>query len=231
MTGATCVVLAGGLGTRLASELGGLPKCLAPVNGSPFIEILVEQLAGQGVSRFVLSLGHLAQKVLEAIAPMREHFAVDCVVEPAPLGTGGALLFAMHEAGLEEILAVNGDTFIDGDLAAMRRPLETSYNELARLAAVRVDDRARYGGLHIEGTCMRGFLEKGTGGEGLINSGFYRLHRRLFGTMAPGAAFSLERDILPGAVSRGVVTAIPLHGAFIDIGVPEDYRRFCATHV
>ena len=53
------IILAGGLGTRLAAKLNGVPKAMAPVAGRPFLEILLNQLKRAGCTRAVLSVGHL----------------------------------------------------------------------------------------------------------------------------------------------------------------------------
>jgi D-glycero-alpha-D-manno-heptose 1-phosphate guanylyltransferase len=97
----TCIVLAGGLGTRLRSVLADVPKCLAPVGARSFLEIQLEFLAGQGVERFVLSLGHLAQQVEAASKSFRLAERLSIVTEPHALGTGGAVLHAMASTCLD----------------------------------------------------------------------------------------------------------------------------------
>ena len=58
-----CVILAGGLGTRIQGRSGGLPKALIPVLGKPFIEYQLEWLARQGVRNVVLSVGYLGAMI------------------------------------------------------------------------------------------------------------------------------------------------------------------------
>ncbi len=225
-----CVVLAGGLGTRLRAAVPDLPKCLAPVGGRPFLEIQLQALARQGFGRFVLSLGHQADLVQAAVRAFRVDATIECIVEAAPLGTGGAVTHAMREAGLAEAAVVNGDTFIDAPLAAMLRPLDVAGGERFRMATIAVPDRARFGGVALEGDVVTAFVEKGQGGPGLINAGLYRVHASVFEGLAPGAAFSMETVTMPALLPRRALRAAVLEGRFIDIGVPEDYRRFCAEH-
>lgn len=226
----TCIVLAGGLGTRLKSAVPDLPKCLAPVGARPFLEIQLQSLARQGFTRFVLSLGHQADLVQAAVGRFRVDAAIECIVESAPLGTGGAVAFAMREAGLAEAAVVNGDTFLDADLAAMLQPLQRGAGEQFRMATIAVPDRARFGGVALDGSVVTAFVEKGHGGPGLINAGLYRLHVDAFAGFAPGTAFSMETQVMPALLPRRALRAATLQGAFIDIGVPEDYHRFCADH-
>jgi D-glycero-alpha-D-manno-heptose 1-phosphate guanylyltransferase len=226
MTELPCVVLAGGMGTRLRSAVPDLPKCLAPVGDRPFLELQLRALQDQGVTRFVLSLGHMAGAVLEAVAKIELQAPIECVVESSPLGTGGAVLNAMQEAALDEAWVVNGDTYIDAGLLPMTPPLDLAGGEQARMAVVRVQDRSRYGGVDIEDGRVRAFVEKGRQGPGLINAGLYRMHRQAFNGCAAGDAFSMETQLMPRLLPTGALRATTLAGDFIDIGIPEDYFRF-----
>lgn len=231
MTGPACIVLAGGLGTRLGTVLGGLPKCLAPVAGEPFLAMQLDSLAAAGIGRFVLSLGHGAEAVLAVLPGLRARHAIDAVVEHQRLGTGGAMLYAMDRSGLDECLVTNGDTFLDGSIEAMMLPLNRATGELLRVSTVEVPDRGRFGGLAVVQGRVSSFIEKGSAAPGPINAGLYRVARAAFGGRVPGTPFSFEEDVMPGLVAAGAVGAAPTGAGFIDIGVPEDYRRFCARHV
>lgn len=226
-----CIVLAGGLGTRLRSVLPDTPKCLAPIDGVPFLRLQMLWLQRQGVSRFVLSLGHGSEQVREAAEQWRADFDIDCVTEDEPLGTGGAIRLSMTTLGLSEALAINGDTFAGGDLAGMQAPLRTEQGELIRMGAVHVDNRQRFGGLSIspEGRVTQ-FIEKGDPTGGPINAGLYRIHVDAFAAMQGEASFSFEDRVLRPLSSTGQVYAMGLSGPFIDIGVPEDYALMCRTY-
>jgi D-glycero-alpha-D-manno-heptose 1-phosphate guanylyltransferase len=225
-----CIVLAGGLGTRLKSVLADRPKCLAPVGQTVFLDIQLQALRAQGVTDFVLSLGHLSEQVLHWLHAQPQWSTVRTVVEPAPLGTGGAIAYAMDALGLEEALIANGDTFLDGSLAAMLEPLAADRGEWFRMALVEVPDRARFGGVSLaEGGRITGFIPKGSTTAGAINAGLYRLRRGCL-PASIGQALSVEAETLPGLVEQGHVFGVPIEGAFIDIGVPADYAAFCARH-
>ena len=226
-TESVCIVLAGGLGTRLRPVLADRPKCLAPVGNRPFLALQLEMLAARGIERFVLSLGHMAPLVEQAILPLQSQLRIETITEPEPLGTGGAILYALHHTGIDECMVTNGDTWLDADFSALMAPLDPSAHEKLRMGCIVVADRSRYGGLAFEGSgLVAGFLPKGAEGSGPINAGFYRLHRSAFDGWSVGAKFSLELDVLPGLVAAGAVRATPLDGTFADIGVPDDYRRF-----
>jgi D-glycero-alpha-D-manno-heptose 1-phosphate guanylyltransferase len=230
MPAQTCIVLAGGLGTRLRSAVADLPKCLAPVGARPFIELQIDTLLTAGIDDVVLALGYMADKVIDATQGIAGGARIRHVVEPRLLGTGGAVAFAMDRLELDEVLVANGDTFLDGDLRGMLAPLDRSAGELLRMAVAKVPDRGRYGGVQVDTQSrVQGFLEKGEQGPGWINAGLYRVHRSAL-PVARDGAYSLESEVLPGLVQRKAVTAQRMDGSFIDIGVPDDYYRFCALH-
>lgn len=222
-----CIVLAGGLGTRLRSAVPNLPKCLAPIAGRPFLEWQLRSLAERGIERFVLALGHGAEDVIESLRqPWAHALSIDTVIERELLGTGGAARYAMDELGLDEALIANGDTFLGGSLQAMLLPLNIEKGELMRIATVQVSDRARFGGVAVD-TEQRvtAFLEKGQTGSGSINAGLYRIHRNAINSEYSGS-FSMETQIMPRLIEKGSLQARELAGPFIDIGVPDDYRLF-----
>ena len=224
----TCVVLAGGLGTRLRSAVADLPKCLAPVGSRSFLDVQIEALARAGVADVVLSLGYLSDKVIAAMANTPPALPVRHVVERELLGTGGAIAHVLDTLGLEEVLVANGDTYLDGDIAAMLQPLNGADGELFRMAAVSVPDRARFGGIEVDasGWVIR-FRDKGEAGAGLINAGLYRLCRA---ALPAGGRFSLESSVLPALAAARKVRSALIDGEFIDIGVPSDYFLFCQKH-
>lgn len=223
----TCIVLAGGLGTRLRAAVPDRPKCLAPIAGRPFLEWQLRSLARRGVEHFVLALGQGAAQVLQALQePWARSLSIDHVIENTTLGTGGAAHHAMAATGLSEALIANGDTFLGGSLEAMLHPLDPAVGEAMRIATVTVADRGRFGGVAVEPQgVVTAFLEKGQTGAGMINAGLYRVHASaLVGEDAP--SFSMETDVMPRLLSRRALTAREVAGPFIDIGIPEDYRRF-----
>ena len=95
----TAVLLAGGFGTRIRELYPDVPKPMIPVLGEPFLEWALRYWKRQGVSRFVLSLGHLAEVAERYFAHRPE---VATIRETTPLGTGGAVLFAAAEAPLSD---------------------------------------------------------------------------------------------------------------------------------
>ncbi|HEY1766231.1 MAG TPA: nucleotidyltransferase family protein [Terracidiphilus sp.] len=222
------IVLAGGLGTRIAAKLSGVPKPMAPIAGRPFLEILLNQLHRAGCTRVILSVGHL-HSVIE------NHFGdrfgdegsgmrVDYVIESAPLGTGGAIRAALREATERSALVLNGDTFLDADYAAMMRFHQTEGAGLT-IAITHCADITRYGGVLVSERRIAGFQEKGRTGAGWINAGAYAIDKALRWPAHLKEKFSFETEFLAREIARLAPAAYQVKGFFLDIGVPEDLDR------
>jgi D-glycero-alpha-D-manno-heptose 1-phosphate guanylyltransferase len=104
------IILAGGLGTRLKSALPDLPKCMAPVNGRPFLFYVINFLRSQGIEKFIFSLGYKHEIVEVYLKDKFSTLSYQCSIEKEPLGTGGGILAACYKTSDENILVVNGDT-------------------------------------------------------------------------------------------------------------------------
>lgn len=218
------IVLAGGLGTRLASKLDGIPKAMAPVAGRPFLEILLNQIKRAGCTRALLSVGHLHKVIQDHFGASFDGMRLDYVIEEAPLGTGGAIAKALVDAREKSVLVLNGDTFLDADYAAMMR-LHAAEGCRMTMAIVRQADIARYGGVVVEGNRIVGYEEKGRSGPGWINAGVYVLPRDLQWPPSLPERFSFEVDFLAKEARRLAPAAFEVDGFFLDIGVPADLDR------
>jgi D-glycero-alpha-D-manno-heptose 1-phosphate guanylyltransferase len=218
------IVLAGGLGTRLASRLHGLPKPMAPVAGRPFLEILLTQLRRSGCTRVLLSVGHKQTAIQDHFGAAFHGMALDYVIESVPLGTGGAIRLALAQAREESVLVLNGDTFLDADYTDLLR-FHESEGATVTLAVVPRDDVSRYGSVTIEDGHIVGFQEKGSSGPGFISAGTYVLSRNLAWPSALAEKFSVERDFFVPEVARLRPAAYKVDGFFLDIGIPEDLDR------
>jgi D-glycero-alpha-D-manno-heptose 1-phosphate guanylyltransferase len=218
------IILAGGLGTRLAARLNGIPKPMAAVCGRPFLEILLRQLHRAGCTRVVLAVGHLHQAIQGHFGASFHGLRVDYAVEQLPLGTGGAIRNALAMAEDESVLMLNGDTFLDADYAAMLR-FHAARSGPITIAVVRQAEAARYGGVRLQGERIVAFEEKGRTGEGWINAGSYVLDKRLEWPAPLPERFSFELDFLMPEIARLSPAAYRVDGLFLDIGVPQDLDR------
>jgi NDP-sugar pyrophosphorylase family protein len=219
---ATAIVLAGGFGTRLAPVVPDRPKALAEVAGRPFLAYVLDRLATVGVRHVVLATGHRGEQVEAAFGDRHRDIRLVYSREREPAGTGGALALAAPFVQSATVLALNGDSLCDVDLRAFWA-WHHARGSHATMVLADVPDARRYG--HV--TCDAGgrvvaFAEKGAGGPGTVNAGMYALHAGLLRTIPTDRAVSLEHDLLPAWIGRGL-HGFASGGALLDIGTPEDF--------
>lgn len=218
-------VLAGGLGTRLRNVLSG-PKVLAPIAGRPFIYHLLDWLRQQSAVKVVLCLGHQAEAVLDYLTQVDlRPLEIEHVIEPDPRGTAGALAFAGDHLRTDPVMIMNGDTFVDADLAAF---LESHmvHGGPASILCANVKDGSRYGRVDLDGDFIDRFVEKDPSYTApcWINAGVYLFNREVLDRICHMERGSLEHDVLE-KMPRGSIHAVRTQGRFVDIGTPESLAQ------
>ncbi len=213
------IILAGGLGTRLRSVVSEVPKCMAPVDGRPFLQYMLEWLSRYDVSHVVLSVGYLREVIFSYMDSRAWPFEISYAVEEEPLGTGGGIRLALTKCREDRVIVLNGDTFFDVDLDAL------SFSAPVTLALKPMRNFDRYGAVDWDGELVTGFHEKAACAEGLINGGVYALVRSQLDFAFYPKRFSFEKDLLEPLAAAHLVAGQVQDGYFIDIGIPEDYAR------
>lgn len=226
LNGIDVLVLAGGLGTRIRGVLGDTPKVLAPINGRPFLDHLLAALAEAGAGRVVLSLGHLAGRVLEHLERNTSPLPVATVIESEPRGTAGAVRLATPTLTGDTVMIMNGDTWLRTDMGILAAS-HAACGPMVTLLCVPVGDISRYGSIERaeDGTLVR-FVEKDPDrtGSGLIYGGVALMSRKALNALKCQDGPSLERDFFATLPVGSVLTHVDEHATFIDIGTPESLR-------
>jgi len=220
------VILAGGLGTRLRSEIGtNLPKPMAPVSGKPFLTYIMDRLAAAGAKRVLLAVGYHHEVIEAYFGTKYRSMEVVYSCEESPLGTGGAIRQAAEKAESEDFPVLNGDTLFDLDWAAFYA-FHTEHKAPISVALREVEDTARYGSVETDGAVLTAFREKAEStGRGLINGGVYAVNRAWLLQQKLPEKFSFERDVLQAMVSQRLFCGKAFADYFVDMGIPADYQR------
>lgn len=222
------LVLAGGFGTRLKSVLNNTPKALAPINGEPFLYFQIERWIDEGVRSFVFLLHHHSDAIIDFLNGRAGRLLGECqvrfIIETRPLGTGGAVTHAIKELGIKgDFLLANADTWLGSGVSQVVKVASPS------ILAVQVGDVGRYGGIEFNSdNIVTAFTEKkNIVGAGWINAGVSLMNSNLFKDFNQPSPFSLEGVVYPSLTIKNILKALPIQTEFIDIGIPEDYYRFC----
>ncbi len=219
------VILAGGFGSRLQAVVKDVPKPMADISGTPFLELLMGNLLRHGAESFYLCVGYKQEVIKSRFGSAFRGAPVFYSSEDSPLGTGGAIKKAFESFEISQAVVMNGDTFVQMDYAGFYS--ENKDKDLA-LALQKVPDTSRYGRVETRDGAVVAFKEKNaSSGEGYINAGVYLVNKKLWQGKALKETFSFEQDILEpyaAAMNPGVYKA---DGYFIDIGIPESYAQAC----
>lgn len=216
------VFLVGGKGTRLGALTAETPKPLLPVAGRPFLETLFDYAQACGATEFLLLAGYRAEKVAAAYQGGDWHgIPIRCIIEPEPLGTGGALRFAADSLR-DQWFLVNGDTLFLINPATLE---PAAGDWVVSMALNALENTARSGVVSLQAGKVTGFRPRGDGGPGLMNAGVYLMRRSILREIPPAGPCSLEGEVFPRLVQAGTLRGTVQAGFFIDIGIPEDYQR------
>jgi D-glycero-alpha-D-manno-heptose 1-phosphate guanylyltransferase len=218
------VILAGGYGTRLKSVVSEVPKSMAQIGDHPFLYYLLVKLQRAGFNRIILAAGYLADSIQSFFGTSFNGIDLVYSVEDEPLGTGGAIYRAMDSIETDRFFVINGDTFFDVDYDLMaKRFLMTEAGLM--LALKPMTDFERYGAVITDNERIISFNEKKYCSKGLINGGIYLIRKEWLNERVPASRFSFEKDVLEKFVTTGNIGYFISEGYFIDIGIPEDYRK------
>jgi len=222
------ILLAGGKGTRLRPLTIHTPKPIVPILERPFLHYQLDLLKRiSEIDEVILSLNYQPRRIEEIFGDGTDAgINIRYVVEPAPLGTAGAVRYA-GESLYESVVVFNGDVLTNVDLAAVIA-FHRERRAKATIVLTPVANPTAYGLVETDpqGNIVR-FLEKPNPDEitcDTINAGIYVLEPETFDRIPKDVPWSIERSFFPSLIERGETFVALVHrGYWIDIGTPEKY--------
>jgi glucose-1-phosphate cytidylyltransferase len=193
------VILAGGLGTRIAEETAVRPKPMVEIGGRPILWHVMKIYSAYGINDFIICLGYKGYMIKEYFANYFLHMS-DVTIDMAnnrmevhqnsaepwrvtlvdtgdSTMTGGRIRRVREYVGNEEFCCTYGDGVGDVDISALMN-FHKQHGKLATLTAVQPP--GRFGMLEMHGRHVVGFREKPQGDGGWINAGFFVLSPKVF---------------------------------------------------
>ncbi len=224
------ILLAGGKGSRLRPLTMHTPKPIVPIFDRPFLQYQLDLLKQvPEIDEVVLSLNYQPRRIEELFGDGSAYgMSIRYVVEPAPLGTAGAVRYA-GESLHESVVVFNGDVLTEVDLAAVIA-LHRERRAKATIVLTPVENPTAYGLVETDpqGNILR-FLEKPKPEEitcDTINAGIYILEPDTFDRIPKDTPWSIERSFFPSLIERQeTFVAYIYRGYWIDIGTPEKYTQ------
>ncbi len=216
------VIMAGGMGRRLAPLTDDLPKPMLPVGGRPLLERIVAQLKGAGISQLNITTHYKPEKIVEHFGTGSAFgVSINYVNEDRPLGTGGALRLVEREDG--PILVVNGDVLTGIDFQRMH----DYHTESGACMTVAVNLHAievPYGVVDCVGSAITGIREKPLL-KVFVNAGVYLLEPSIYEFIPENERFNMT-ELIERLVAAGrPVVSFPIREYWMDIGQHNDYAR------
>jgi len=220
------ILMAGGLGSRLAPLTTVLPKPLMPLGDRPIIDVLLRQLVAADVEHIAISVGHLGG-LIEAWVSHESGYGVpiEFVYEKSPLGTAGALKNVDSPAGT--FLAMNGDILTTLEFADLAVAHELS-GAIATVAVKDREVRVDYGVVHTDASRNVARLEEKPVLTYTVSMGIYAFDPRIIDLIEPDERIDFP-DLLLRALGAGeTVGTYPFDGYWRDIGNRDDYEEAIA---
>ena len=236
------VILAGGLGTRLAEETELRPKPMIEIGGMPILWHIMKLYSAHGINEFIICLGYKGHVIKEFFANYALHRAdvtfdlarnsatihrqaaepwqVTLIDTGIDTMTGGRLKRVREHIGAEPVCMTYGDAVATVDLTRLIG-FHQSHGRAATVTAVHPP--ARFGALTIEKNVVRRFQEKPQGGSDWINGGFFVLQPDALDTIEGDATF-WERGPLAQLAAQGQLMAYQHDGFWQPMDTLRDKR-------
>ena len=216
------VLMAGGLGTRLAELTDDCPKPLLKVGSKPILETILERFVEQGFHRFLISVNYKAEMIEEYFRD-GSHWGVeiDYLREHKRLGTAGALTLLPAPPD-EPILVMNGDLLTSvnfREMLAFHREMKLE----ATMAVREYDVQIPFGVVEIDGHRVRALVEKPMN-RYFVNGGIYVLDPSCLDLIPPDTFYDMPSVLDAMLQGRRRVGSFPIHEYWLDVGRIDDFR-------
>ena len=226
------VILAGGLGTRLAEETSDRPKPMVEIGGRPILWHIMKTYSHHGINDFIICCGYKGYMIKEYFANYALHMSdvtfdlyenktlihegraepwkITLVDTGEDSQTGGRLLRIKSFIENDDVFCFTyGDGVSDHNVAETIK-FHRTHKKLATVTATYPS--ARFGALTLNGDIVEGFEEKPEGDGGMINGGYFVLSPKVFDLIA-GDNTIWEKEPLSQLAEKGQLMAFK-HGGF-----------------
>lgn len=232
--GSEVVILAGGFGSRLASEIGAdVPKCMALINGTPIIETQIKLCSDNGFKSILVLVHHLADKVIEFLGDGKKYgVKISYSIESRPRGTAGAIYDALSKLN-DTFIVIYGDTFLDVDL---REFYKSKLKKDSILTFCHPNSHPFDSDLleiDMNNKVTRVFRPSSTGEDyyfNNVNAALYVVNKEAFEIVVPDKGqMDISSEMFPRLIEMGRSVRSYKSVEYIkDMGTPSRYKKVCS---
>ncbi|MFC1498523.1 nucleotidyltransferase family protein [Verrucomicrobiota bacterium] len=216
VAGATVVIMAGGLGTRLRPLTEEVPKPMLEVGGKPILETILERMVAAGIRDVFLAVNYKAE-IIEGYFGDGKKFglSISYLREDQRLGTGGALKLLPQYIN-NPVMVVNGDVVTDVDYSMML-DFHRQHHAVVSVAASEYRLNIPFGVFDLAGHFVVGVKEKPSETV-YCNAGIYIVEKEMIHFIPENTKFDMTQ-LLEIAINKGLpVSAFPIIEYWVDIG-------------
>jgi dTDP-glucose pyrophosphorylase len=223
------VIMAGGRGKRLMPLTAKVPKPMLPIGGKPMLERIITKSKAEGFSTIILSVNYLADVIINHFGDGSDFGVnINYLREDRPLGTAGALA-AIKEMDypLDHIVVANADIVSSVSFAEILG--QAKKDKVDGLMAVKKHQwQNPYGVVHVRGANIVSIEEKPVHSF-QVNAGIYVIGKKLLSLLEVDKYFDMP-DLFCSGIQAGLnLSAFPMHEAWDDVGLPNDFDRVSAS--
>lgn len=218
------VIMAGGLGTRLAPFTNVLPKPLIPVGDKTVIEIIIDQFVSYGADRFILSINYKSKILKSFFEELSPSYSVQFLEEKERRGTAGCLR-ALYEEGDGHLVVSNCDIVIQTDVPELVAFHQDNGYDLTLVASLK-EYRIPYGVCELEKGGSLARIKEKPHYSFLVNTGMYVVRRDRLGLLPEEGICDMTDFIEAIKNAGGRIGVFPIgENAWIDTGEWTEYRK------
>jgi NDP-sugar pyrophosphorylase family protein len=226
-----CIILAGGLGTRMRPWTESIPKLLIPVHGTPFADYQLRWLSANGVRDVIYCVAYKADMIREYVRDgSRWGLTVGYVDDGAdPKGTGGALRMALKNGSLDEsFFVLYGDSFLPISIESVSTAFQRCHSP-ALMTVYRNDNQWDSSNVIFQGGVVHAYDKHPSPTIGArmhyIDYGLSILTRKVVHNEIPESASDLA-DLYANLSASGRMAGYEVRERFYEIGSPQGLKDF-----
>ena len=217
------VLMAGGLGTRLAPLTDKTPKPLLKVGNKPILETIIENFAKHGFDQIILSVNYKAHMIEEYFGDGSDFgVSIEYIHENKRMGTAGALSL-MRDKLHEPFFVMNGDLLTNINFSHML-DYHHSNEAIATMGVREYDLQVPYGVVNVDGHNITGIEEKPVQ-RFFVSGGVYMLSPEILSFIPDGEFFDMPTLFEKLIAQKKKAVSFPIREYWLDIGRMSDFER------